>query len=271
MKRKAYVAGYFYPSGKKELSDMVSGYIDLRLEKKYAVAVICPHAGLIYSGKVAGAVYSSVKMPDTIILLGPSHGYMPNKAAIMTNGKWEIPLGDIPVENQLAADITKNASWVKEDSEAHAREHSLEVQLPLIKYLKPEFSMVPILISYNADYSDLIELGKAIAASVNSYDKNVLIVASTDMSHQVSQETAKEHDFMAIDEILEMQPEKLYEVVRENNISMCGFQPTIAAMVAAQVLGAEKAELIQYQTSGDVTGDYNEVVGYAGIRIRQSE
>lgn len=271
MKRKSYVAGYFYPSGKKELSDMVSGYIDSRSEKKYAVAVICPHAGLIYSGKVAGSVYSSVKLPDTIILLGPSHGYMPHKAAIMTSGKWETPFGDIPVENQLAADIAKNASWVKEDREAHAREHSLEVQLPFIKYLKPEFSMVPILISYYADYSDLKELGKTIAASIKRYDQKVLMVASTDMSHQVSQETAKEKDFMAIDEILEMQPKKLYEVVRENNISMCGFQPTIAAMVAAQALGAGQAELIQYQTSGDVTGDYNEVVGYAGIRICQPE
>jgi MEMO1 family protein len=267
MKRKAYVAGYFYPSGRQELEDMVSGFIDPCAEKKDAVAVICPHAGLIYSGQVAGSVYSSVKLPDTVVLLGPSHGYMPHKVAIMPGGIWEIPFGDIPVEGHLALDIIKNAPWVKEHGEAHAHEHSLEVQLPFLKYLNPQVSIVPILVSYSADYSDLIKLGESIAASIEDFGENVLIISSTDMSHQVPQETARKKDFMAIDKIFEMHPKKLYEVVQENNISMCGFQPTTATMVAAQVLGATQAELILYQTSGDVTGDYNEVVGYAGIRI----
>lgn len=267
MKRKAYVAGYFYPSGKKELETMVSGFINSGAEKKDSVAVVSPHAGLIYSGRVAGSVFSSVNLPDTVVLLGPSHGYMADKAAIMTQGAWETPLGDVPVQETLAADIVENASWVKENPDAHAREHSLEVQLPFLKYLHSRIKIVPILISYHVDFSDLKDLGEALSEGVNHFGQKVLITASTDMSHQVTQDTAREKDFKAIDEILDMKPKALYEIVRNNNISMCGFQPTTAALVAANNLGARQSELIQYQTSGDVTGDYNEVVGYAGIRI----
>ncbi len=267
MKRKPYVAGYFYPSNADELKRMVSGFIDPRTEKKEAIAVVSPHAGLVYSGRVAGAVYSSVELPDTCVLIGPSHGYATHKAAVMSEGIWDTALGDIPVNEQAASEILKRIPWIAEDADIHSQEHSLEVQLPFLKYLKPELSIIPILISYYAQYSDLTELGKAVADGIRDYGKKVLIVASTDMSHQVSQETAKKKDFMAIDEILKLQPKKLYEVVKENNISMCGFQPTVSAMVAAQELGARKAELVQYQTSGDVTGDYQEVVGYAGIRI----
>ncbi len=267
MKRKSYVAGYFYPSETQELKDMVSDFIDSDAEKKDAVAVISPHAGLIYSGQVAGSVFSSVHIPDTVVLIGPSHGYMTSKATVMLQGSWETPFGDIAVDNQLANDITTRVPWIKEDSEAHDREHSLEVQLPFLKFLNPGFAMVPILISYYADYPDLENLGKAIAAGIKNFGQKVLIVASTDMSHQVDQETAKKKDFLAIDEILELRPKNLYDVVRENNISMCGFQSSSTTLVAAKELGAGQAELVRYQTSGEVTGDYNDVVGYAGIRI----
>jgi hypothetical protein len=156
---------------------------------------------------------------------------------------------------------------VQENPRSHSQEHSLEVQVPFIQYLKEKISIVPISIAYFSTYDDLVNLGKAIAGAIREYGQEVLIVASTDMSHYVSQEVAKEKDFLAIEKILDLDALGLYETVETENISMCGFKPTAAAIIASNELKAKKAELIKYQTSGDVSGDFLKVVGYAGIRI----
>jgi len=235
MVRKTCVAGYFYPKQKESLLEMIKGFIDPDMKKIKALGAISPHAGYQYSGIVAGAVFASIRIPDRLVLLGPSHRTMNSNFAI--------------------------------DMDAHRMEHSLEVQLPFIHYFNPNCSIVPLITTYFASYNDLEELGKSISSSINKLDEDILILASTDMSHQVSQETAKEKDFLAIDKISNLDPRGLYDVVKQQRISMCGFQATTAALVAAKELGAKKAELIKYQTSGDVTEDYNNVVGYAGMRI----
>jgi hypothetical protein len=267
MKRKAAVAGYFYPGKAEDLKNTIRELVDAERPKEKAISVVSPHAGFEYSGPVAGAVYSSVILPDTFVILGPSHGSMSSLFAVMTEGSWETPLGKIPLESRLAENILKSSQKIEKDESAHRREHSLEVQLPFIQYFKNEISIAPICISYEASYGDLEELGNAIASGIKDFDQNVLIVASTDMSHYVSQKEAKAKDFLAIQKILNLDPKGLYETVVEEDISMCGFQPTTAALVASKKLGAKKAELIKYQTSGDRTGDYDRVVGYAGLRI----
>jgi hypothetical protein len=156
---------------------------------------------------------------------------------------------------------------LSEDDQAHEGEHSLEVQLPFLHYLNPDIAIVPISNTYFASLSDLEELGHAVAAGIRELEESVLIVASTDMSHQEQEDTAREKDFMAIDRIRALDPRGLYETVQREQISMCGFQATTAALTAALDLGAEKAELVAYRTSGDATGDYSSVVGYAGIRV----
>lgn len=247
---------------------MIKRMVDPQREKEKSICVISPHAGFIYSGPVAGAVFSSVHFPHCFVILGPSHRGIQSLLAIMREGIWETPFGDVSVDSELADLIMGHSKSIEEDSIAHVHEHSLEVQLPFIQYFEEDITIVPICIAYQATYGELEELGKAVAQGIKDSKDEVLIVASTDMSHYVEQEVAREKDFLAIERILKLDAKGLYDTVSEENISMCGFQPTTSAIVASRELGASKSELVKYQTSGDVTGDFREVVGYAGIRIR---
>ena len=267
MRRKPAVGGYFYPGREDALKEMVAGMIDTESEREKAICVISPHAGFEYSGPVAGAVFSSVELPDTFVILGPSHRPIQSRVAIMTEGVWETPLGQAKIESSLAEIIMSRSPLVEKDEIAHVHEHSLEVQLPFIQYLREEVAIVPVCLSYHLSFKELEDFGRAIATGIKDFNKDVLVVASTDMSHYVDQSVAKEKDFLAIDRILELDAQGLHDTVERESISMCGFQPTTSAIVASKELGAKKAILIKYQTSGDRTGDYSEVVGYAGMRI----
>jgi len=267
MVRKPAVAGYFYPERAAQLRAMIDGMVDLRASKEKAIAVVSPHAGYVYSGPVAGAVFSSVLLPDLVVLLGPSHRGTRSVFAIAARGVWQTPLGDVPVHAEMAEQILRCSSLVEEEEGAHALEHSLEVQLPFIQYFKKDFAIVPVCVSYQANFEDLEELAGAIASSLKESGQEYLIVASTDMSHYVRHEVARQKDFLAIEKILALDARGLYAIVREEDISMCGYQPTAGAILAARALGASKAELVRYQTSGEATKDYDEVVGYAGLRI----
>lgn len=246
---------------------MIKEMVDPEMKKQKAFCVVSPHAGFIYSGPVAGAVFSSVHLPHRFIIMGPSHRGIESRFALMDEGIWETPLGDVSIDSELCELIMNHTDLITKDDAAHLSEHSLEVQLPFIQYFKKDISIVPICISYYASFEDLEALGKATAQGIRESNEDVMVVASTDMSHYVNQKVAQKKDFLAIDKILELDAKGLYDVVNRENISMCGFQPTTSAVVASKELGAQKAELIKYQTSGDVTGDFQEVVGYAGIRI----
>jgi len=267
MVRRPAVAGYFYPKKADELRSMIRGMVDPRAKKEKARAVVSPHAGLIYSGPVAGAVYSSVVLPERIVMLGPSHRGQRSVFGMMDKGSWQTPLGEVPVDSGLAESLLRQSSLVRVEQSAHEEEHSLEVQLPFIQFLSPGFSIVPICVSPVANYAALEELGMSLAAAIREAGQDVLIVASTDMSHYVSQETAQKKDSLAIEQILALDARGLFRVVQEEDISMCGFQPTTAAILAAKELGAHRADLIRYMTSGETSGDFDQVVGYAGLRI----
>lgn len=269
MIRRPAVAGpfSFYPDQAGELRSMIKGMVDLRAEKEKARAVVSPHAGFIYSGLVAGAVYSSVLLPDRFIILGPSHHGQRPIFAIVEKGAWRTPLGDVPIDSELAGSLRRLSALVRVDESAHGSEHSLEVQLPFLQFLKPDLSFVPVCVSPLADYAALVELGTALAEAVRASPTDVLLIASTDMSHYVSQETARRKDFLAIDRIRDLDARGLYDVVREEDISMCGFQPTTAVMLAAREMGAGRGDLIRYMTSGETSGDFDQVVGYAGLRL----
>lgn len=269
MTRKPAVAGYFYPSSPKELRETVIRMIEPEAEKKDAYAIVSPHAGYVYSGAVAGAVFSSVAVPDTAVILGPCHQEIDSLFAIQSAGSWETPLGEIPIDEKMAEAIKKALPLVTDDDDAHRREHSLEVQVPFLQIIAGEkgLRLVPICISPAASFKDLDALGRALGQAVRGSKRKVLIVASTDMSHYVSREAARRKDGLAIDRILALDAEGLFSTVVRERISMCGFQPVTAALIAAKALGAKAGELVRYRTSGDVTGDDREVVGYAGIRI----
>ncbi len=283
MIRRPAVAGHFYQGSSESLKKQVERYIVPQSEKTTALGILSPHAGLMYSGSVAGALYSRLELPDSFILIGPNHTGLGAPVSIMASGEWETPLGTIEVDEPLARSLISISRRIQDDSLAHLREHSLEVQLPFIQYFKPWFKIVPIQM-LDTRLETCQEVGKAVAEVIRdrarasgaegkapgrkespSYD--VLIVASSDMSHYVPADIAKEKDHKAIKKMLDLDPEGLYLTVKNLGISMCGFGPATAMLVACKELGANTAELIRYTNSGEVSGDLDQVVGYAGIII----
>jgi AmmeMemoRadiSam system protein B len=267
LRRKPAVAGFFYPARGDSLRNLIGTMVSEPDDRIEAISVVSPHAGFQYSGFVAGAVYSAVEIPPNIIILGPSHRYGASSFALMRRGVWETPLGEVPLNSALADRLMEAFPRFTDDRETHISEHSLEVQLPFLQYFRADITLVPICIATHASFDQLKEMGEAISSAVREYNEDILIVASTDMSHYISQEEAGKKDFMAIEKILRLDARGLYETVIAEDISMCGFQAAVAALVASKELGAGKAELIKYQTSGDISGDYSEVVGYAGLRV----
>jgi MEMO1 family protein len=267
MKRKAYVAGQFYPGSRERLRETIALLSAPAGVLKKAIAVVSPHAGYVYSGPVAGAVFSTTRLPSVFIILGPGHREIGSLFAIQARGSWQTPLGESPIDEPLASRIMAGCALVEENDQAHLWEHSLEVQLPFIQYFREDATIVPICVSHEAGYGELETLGRALAEAVRGDGRETLIVSSTDMSHYVSQKTAEKKDMQAIRKVLDLDPAGLFATVTAERISMCGYQPTTAALVAALGLGAKEAELVRYQTSGETSGDYTQVVGYAGIRI----
>lgn len=267
MKRSPAVAGQFYHAAASKLTQQIEQYINRNAKKEKAIALVVPHAGLIYSGPVAGAVYSSIEFPGTIVFIGPNHTGLGAQISLMESGEWEIPTGIVRIDEKIAHKIAMYVPLVTKDIQAHLFEHSLEVQLPFVTYLSKKTKIVPIII-LSASVKECRMLGEGIAKAVTDAGYSVIIVASSDMSHYVSDEVAKKKDGKAIDRILSLDPEGLYEIVVREKISMCGYIPTTAALFAAKALGAQSAKLIRYSTSAEVSGDYEQVVGYAGIVIR---
>jgi len=267
MIRKPVVAGQFYPDEADVLSDYMEEYISEEAKKVEAIGIMVPHAGYVYSGKVAGAVYGKIVIPDTVVLLGPNHTGMGDAFALMDEGNWLTPFGEVSINKTLARLILEEERLFSIDTYAHRFEHSLEVQLPFLQYLKKDFTFVPIVFAHTS-YSKSEMLGNALARAIKKYGKRVLIIASSDMTHYESQDAAKKKDTLAIKKILALDPAGLYDVVLEHRITMCGIIPATVMLVASLALEAKEAELIAYATSGDITGDYAQVVGYAGVIVR---
>jgi len=266
--RRPVAAGQFYPSSAQGLKNQIEAFIDKQAARADVIACILPHAGYVYSGSVAGQTLSRINIKDKIILLGPNHTGYGVKYSIMPQGTWQTPLGEIKVDSHLAGKILKRSKYLQADIQAHAYEHSLEVELPLLQYFKSDFEIVPITL-LSDDCKILKELGKDIADTVKDENINnsTMIIASSDMTHYEPQAEAEKKDKAAIEAILELNADNLMQRVRQLSISMCGYAPVITMISAAKILGAKTAKLIKYQTSGDVTGDKSSVVGYAGIII----
>jgi len=288
MLRRAAVSGQFYKGSPEALKRQVEGFLTPGAGKKKAFGILAPHAGLMYSGSVAGAVYSSVDLPDKFILIGPNHTGLGAAVSIMSSGRWETPLGTVDIDESLATAIRGRSRLITEDDRAHLHEHSLEVQLPFIQYLRPSASIVPIQM-LDTRLETCLAVGRAIGEAIKNWGqgsgvsgqgktqelirnpqseiRNVLIVASSDMSHYEPAEIARKKDLLAIDHILSLDPEGLYGTIKSNHITMCGYGPAVAMLEACKALGATSAELIKYANSGEVSNDFDQVVGYAGIVI----
>jgi len=267
LKRSPAVAGQFYYGAAANLTRQVEQYIDKNAIKEKVIGLISPHAGLMYSGAVAGAVYSAIDFPATFVLIGPNHTGLGPQISLMESGEWEIPTGTFPIDEQISYRIALSLPIVSKDTKAHMFEHSLEVQLPFISYFSKRAKIVPI-VMLSASVEECRILGEGIAKAVKTAAYPVVIVASSDMSHYVPDNIARQKDKKAIDRMLSLDPEGLYETVVRNSISMCGYLAAVTTLFAAKALGARSAKLVKYATSAEVSGDYDQVVGYAGIVLR---
>lgn len=264
--RRPAVAGQFYPGAPHELRAAIEAFSPPQGAARLpALAVISPHAGYVYSGGVAAETFARAIIPETAIILGPNHQGLGDRVAIMTSGQWQIPGAVLDIDSPLAARLMAESPLLIDDALAHSLEHSLEVQVPFLHYhgLK---KFVPICVSF-LSYDICQQIGEALARTIHNEDQPVLLVASTDMTHYESRAAAAEKDHQALQHILALDPEGLYQTVVRNRISMCGIIPTTITLIAAKRLGATKATLIRYTDSGEVSGDTRQVVGYAGLVI----
>jgi AmmeMemoRadiSam system protein B len=266
MIREPAVAGTFYPSDPKTLERDVRSYLKKADRQIEAKAVVSPHAGYMYSGAVAGAVYGAVQARGRYIILGPNHTGRGVPMALHPAGQWRTPLGLARIDAERNARLLEECDLLREDHTAHQREHSLEVQVPFLQVLAGDLQLAAICVG-TVDLAGLEELGHALARVIQSSKEPVLVVASSDMNHFESAEVNKRKDDMAIQHVVAVDPEGLHRVVCEEDISMCGFAPAVAALVCCRDMGATKGQLVRYSHSGDVTGDCDEVVSYAGMLI----
>jgi AmmeMemoRadiSam system protein B len=272
--RSPAVAGRFYPVDPHDLRAEALAYLAEASSPNHppvrALGCIAPHAGYVYSGHVAGAVFARIEVPKRCIVLCPNHTGMGRALAVMSEGAWQTPLGDVPIDSELASALKQRFPALQEDSAAHRAEHAAEVELPFLLLRQRELSFVPIALG-TGQFDTLEQLGKAvaevIARQIEGQRGPVLIVASSDMNHYESDTVTRAKDHRAIERILTLDPRGLFEVVTQQNISMCGFGPAVVMLTAVRELGAKSAELVKYATSGDISGDRNMVVGYAGVVV----
>lgn len=268
MQRQPVVAGRFYDADPVRLNTMVDGFLGLGKDtrKERTLLAMVPHAGYVYSGAVCGQTLGMANLADTILLLGPNHTGRGDRFALWEDGGWEIPGATVPVNGDLASTLLDASPHLIADRTAHVGEHSLEVILPFLMRKNPATSIVPIAISAHY-FDDIQSVGQAIGLALKQFDQPVSIVVSSDMSHYISHDEAKAKDSLALDAAVNLDPRGLFDAVRENNISMCGILPMTTGLFAAGELGATKGELVAYATSGEVSGDYDQVVGYAGVLV----
>jgi hypothetical protein len=266
MQRQPAVAGQFYPGGMQQLQHALTQLIPDTVSRRNVIGIISPHAGYVYSGAIAGKLFASIKIPDTVLIIGPNHRGAGAAAALYPDGEWLTPLGAVPINRKLNALLQQHVPFVVSDSLAHEFEHSLEVQVPFIQFLRPDVSISAICLGHG-DFEAIRQIGEGLAAAIKGYDSDVLIIASSDMTHYESAVAAKQKDTHALERVLAFDPQGLMQVCRNENITMCGVVPSAVMLIAARTLGAMSAELVAYGTSGDVTGDSSQVVGYAAVSV----
>jgi len=275
--RRPTQAGVFYEGNAESLKRQIKGCFLHELgpgkipevEKagpRRVIGLVCPHAGYMFSGPVAAHAYYRLALdgkPNLVVIFGPNHTGYGSALAVMNEGVWRTPLGDVEVDGETANQIVHESRLIDVDDSAHRFEHSIEVQLPFLQYLYgSEFKMIPICFSMQ-DLPSAIEVGEAVAKALAG--KNAVIIASSDMTHYEPQERAAKKDRLALEAVEAMDEARFCSIIETQRVSACGYGPIIALVTAAKILGAKEAKLLCYKTSGDVTGDYSSVVGYAAV------
>jgi hypothetical protein len=263
--RTAAVADRFYPGNPATLARDLKLMSPIPTKPQKAHAVVSPHAGYMYSGAVAGETFARVHIPETVIILGPNHHGQGDPVALSAIS-WQMPMGLVPIDSAIMEALLDTSTAITVDETAHRFEHSLEVQVPFLQARQKHLSIVPLVVSH-ITYPLCQEVGAAIAKVIADSGKEILIVASSDMTHYEPRAAADKKDHYALKKIADMDPDVLYRSIIGHRISMCGIIPVTIALIAAMALGATKADLVRYTDSGAVSGDTDQVVGYAGVVI----
>jgi hypothetical protein len=270
MFRPPAFSGSFYPADPAVLRHDVESLLGhARGPAVEVAALMSPHAGYVYSGRVAGSTYGSALLPPRLILMGPNHTGRGAPLALCDSGEWETPLGRVPIDADLARRLLELCPLLEVDMEAHRREHALEVQLPFLQVRVPGLRIVPLCVG-SPRLEDLQALGTALARLADSLPEPFAIIISSDMTHHEPREEAERLDRKAIAALEQVDARELHRVVDSERITMCGVYPAVAALAACRSLGARTGRLVEYATSGDVTGDYGDVVAYAGMHFRRA-
>jgi len=264
--REPAVAGTFYPRRREAMDAELTRLLPPGPATE-ARAIVTPHAGWRYSGAVAGETYGAVAVPRLAVLLGPNHRGVGAPAALWGPGAWAYPGGRVPIARELGAALLAASDELRDDPYPHRREHSLEVQLPFLHRRQPALAIVPVLLG-RTDPGFCRAIGQAIAQVVAGWPEPVLLVDSTDLNHYESHAETERKDRLAIDAIRALDPDALWRAVQNHDISMCGLAPTLALLHAAPALGIQEARLVRHGTSGEASGHYDAVVGYAGLVLR---
>ncbi len=264
--RTPAVAGTFYPAHPAQLRTAVERFLVREREPVPVLALVAPHAGYVYSGSTAGKTYACSLLPDRLVVLCPNHTGSGEPLSVYARGSWRTPLGDVPVDEALAEALLAACPSCEADEHAHRREHAVEVQLPFLQVVAPSARVVPVAVGVHG-LPALEALGRGLAAAVETMGGGAALVVSSDMNHFEPAAVNRRKDDLALDRLLALDPAGLHRVVLAESVSMCGFAPAVAALVACRLLGADRADLVDYTHSGMVTGDSSEVVSYAGVRI----
>lgn len=267
MIRQPAVADRFYPGNPNTLAQTIR---DLSPSSPPSppirgIAAISPHAGYIYSGGVAAETFASLHIPQTVIILGLNHHGLGAPVALSL-ADWHLPLGNVSVNRRIAELLLDDKSPIVHDEEAHRYEHSVEVQVPFLQALRPDLTIVPIVLSH-LSYSMCEEIASTLVTAIQTAGEDILIIASSDMTHYESRESATYKDSQVLQQIERLDPQGVYDTVHTKRISMCGIIPVTVALLSAKALGATKAKVVRYTDSGEVSGDTDQVVGYAGVVI----
>ncbi len=276
--RNAHVAGSFYDGNSQTLAQYVQQSLAQATQQKSAPPaqsihmVLLPHAGHFFCGHVIAQTLAAVRMPQKLILLGPNHtgrGTAPTGLAVWAKGQWQNPLGHVPIDEALAAEIIHSGAGFEHDTAAHEQEHSLEVLLPFLQAVAPSYTMVPICVG-TGNMQQLKQAGLTLASIIHEHQKqgeDIALVVSSDMHHFSSHEKTLELDNVALEALMELDPEKLYNKVKQLQISMCGVYPAIMAMYTCKTLGAKKCNLVSHTTSYEKSMQSERTVGYAGLFV----
>jgi len=267
--RAPAVAGRFYPGTAAQIADELRALMPPDTSPRVAVAVMCPHAGWVYSGKVAGHALTHVRVPQRVVVMCPNHTGRGARVSVMTTGRWRTPIGEVPLDEELGAALVEEAHDVRgtrDDSAAHASEHAIEVLVPMLAARQPALRLTPVVVG-PVDTAECTALGLALARAVARVRDEVLVVASSDMSHYLPDPETRRRDRLAIDALLSGDEARLMSVCEANDVSMCGVRPAAAMLAYARARGAAAPVLDGYATSGDAFGDRDSVVGYAAVIV----